>query len=200
MAGDTLGSYGSLARFRDIKRIKKIGNFSVLGYSGDYSDAQEIWKQLDDFDVWENCQEDGAKNNASEQFHYLASLQYARRSKNDPLWNQLVVGGLVNGEPFLGYSDLTGSTYQDKTIATGFGAYLATPLLRKAVEDNPNMTQAQAEKLIDDCLRVLFYRDARTINRVIRATVTPVGVSISEPYAVSTVWDWKFLHTSAQGH
>lgn len=65
-----------------------------------------------------------------------SKVMYERRSKSDPLWNSLVVGGVKHGKHFLGYVDYQGTTYQSSTIATGYGAYIAQPLLRKAVEGN----------------------------------------------------------------
>lgn len=68
---------------------------------------------------------------------------------------------------FLGYVDLRGTTYQASTIATGFGAHLAQPLLRKRVEGREDdITEQEAIEIINDCMRVLFYRDARSINKV----------------------------------
>ena len=76
---------------------------------------------------------------------------------------------LISCESFLGCVDLRGTTWQCDSIATGFGGYLAQPLLRKALEKHgENMTEQQASELLDDCMRVLFYRDARSLNRVIR--------------------------------
>jgi len=37
-------------------------------------------------------------------------------------------------------------------------------------------------------MRVLFYRDARTLNRMQLATVTDQGITISEPYELETEW------------
>jgi 20S proteasome subunit beta 7 len=68
---------------------------------------------------------------------------------------------------FLGFVDLQGTTYQSSTIATGYGAYIAQPLLRKAVEGKEDtLTEAEAIKILDDANRVLFYRDARSLNKV----------------------------------
>lgn len=105
----------------------------------------------------------------------LSNLFYARRSKVDPIWNAVLVGGWDDAkkESFLAYVDLLGTTYSAPTLATGFGAHLAQPLLREAYEakagidgKGPLLTQQEAEKLIDDCMKVLFYRDARSINKV----------------------------------
>ena len=40
------------------------------------------------------------------------------------------------------------------------------PILRDAFEKNPSMSAGEAEEVIKSCLRVLFYRDARSLNRV----------------------------------
>jgi 20S proteasome alpha/beta subunit len=68
---------------------------------------------------------------------------------------------------FLAYVDLLGVTYSASTLATGYGAYIALPLLRKAVEGRENtLTEPEARAILEDALRVLFYRDARSINQV----------------------------------
>lgn len=67
----------------------------------------------------------------------------------------------------LRYVDLLGTTYTSSTIATGYGAYIAIPLLRSAVDGNEDtLTEDDARKIINDCMRVLFYRDARSIDKV----------------------------------
>lgn len=103
---------------------------------------------------------------------------YEKRSKMDPLWNALVLGGYDarSSEPFLGYVDLLGTTYQSTTIATGFGLHLAQPMLRKAVEGREaSLTEEEARSILEECMRVLctscfsltpVYRDARSLNRV----------------------------------
>jgi 20S proteasome subunit beta 7 len=110
-------------------------------------------------------------------YDYLANVFYARRSKINPLWNSILVGGWDHNksEPFLGYVDLLGTTYSSPTLATGFGAHIAQPLLREAFEakagedgTGEKLTAEEAEALIDECMKVLFYRDARSINKVSR--------------------------------
>lgn len=108
-------------------------------------------------------------------YAFLANIFYARRNKFNPLWNAMLVGGYdrKKDEPFLGYVDLLGTTYTAPTLATGFGAQIAQPLLREAYEKKagvdgkgPLMTQEEAETLLNDCMKVLFYRDARSLNKV----------------------------------
>lgn len=38
--------------------------------------------------------------------------------------------------------------------------------MREAIEKNPNMTEKEARELVDKCLKVLYYRDARSFNKV----------------------------------
>jgi len=42
MAADTLGSYGSLARFKDCPRLLKVNHRVLLGAGGDYADYQYL--------------------------------------------------------------------------------------------------------------------------------------------------------------
>ena len=43
---------------------------------------------------------------------------------------------------------------------------LLQPLLRDAIEKNRHLSEAEAKDTLDRCLRVLYYRDARSLNRV----------------------------------
>jgi 20S proteasome subunit beta 7 len=64
----------------------------------------------------------------------------------------------------LGSVDLYGTTYIENMLATGFGMHMAVPLLRK--NWRADMNEQEARTLLEDCMRVLYYRDARTINKV----------------------------------
>ncbi|ANB12586.1 proteasome core particle subunit beta 7 [Sugiyamaella lignohabitans] len=113
----------------------------------------------------------------------------------DPLWNSVLVAGFDNGEPFLSYVDLLGVTYSAPTLATGFGSYLAIPLLRKLVDkegDEKLVNEQQARAAIDECMKVLFYRDARSIDKYSVATITKEsGVRIEKDLRCEDM-SWKF--------
>lgn len=70
-------------------------------------------------------------------YNWLTRCMYNRRCRINPWWIDLVVGGIQDGEPFLGHVDVRGRAYEDKVVATGFGKHLAIPLLREYSE-NPN--------------------------------------------------------------
>ena len=90
---------------------------------------------------------------------------------------------------FLGYVDLLGTTYSAPSIATGYGAYIAIPLLRAAVDGKQDtLTEEAARALLHECMRVLFYRDARSLDKYQLATVTAAGVKISDQIQIETQW------------
>ena len=67
----------------------------------------------------------------------------------------------------MSFVDLLGTTYSASTLATGYGAHIAQPLLRKSVEGREDtLTEEEALKIIENSMRVLYYRDARSINKV----------------------------------
>jgi len=188
MATDTLGSYGSLARFFELERTHQVGAYTAVGAGGDISDYQHICKMLDDLANDDYIRNDGSRLYPVEIWNYLCRVMYQRRNKFDPLWNYMVVGGHRDGESFLGYVDLVGTSYKDDFIATGYGAYIALPLIRKAWR--PDITLEEARKLLEDCMRVLFYRDARSYNKIQITNISAAGVEITPPFKLETFnWD-----------
>uniref|UniRef100_A0A6B2LGJ7 Proteasome subunit beta n=1 Tax=Arcella intermedia TaxID=1963864 RepID=A0A6B2LGJ7_9EUKA len=191
LASDTLGSYGSLARYRQVSRLHALGDV-LVGGSGDLSDFQNIIQDLEALRTTEYCHGDGVYLSARETWSYLSRRLYQRRNKMDPLWNQLVVAGFRDNKPFLGLVDLHGTNYEDVTIATGYGGHLARPLLRNAIDQyGPQMTKEQALQVVTDAMKVLFYRDCRTINRIQFATVTAEGVDIQPAVELETYWEFE---------
>lgn len=189
MAADTLGSYGSMARFRDQRRLTAVGEHTLVGSSGDIADYNYIERILEDM-VTENANWcDGHKILPRSVHTYMTRILYNRRSKMNPLWNTLVIGGFSNGEGYLGYVDKLGVAYTDPCIATGYGSYIVLPIMRDALEKNPNLSVAEGRELLERCLVVLYYRDARSLNRYQIATSTSDGTKIDEPKSAETNWD-----------
>lgn len=124
---------------------------------------------------------------------------YKRRSDVNPLWNQILVAGL-DGEdrPFLSSVDLLGTTFSAPTLATGFGAHLAQPLLRKLVDDEAKVegvSREQAVEAVKQCMKVLFYRDARSLDKYSIAVVTKEGgVELKEDEQLEGQ-SWAFAET-----
>lgn len=62
-------------------------------------------------------------------------------------------------------------------FATGYGLHLALPLLRKHSEE-------EARKLLEKYMKVLFYRNCRTLNSFQIGTITKNGVNITKPFSI----------------
>ncbi|KAI0890477.1 proteasome endopeptidase complex, beta subunit [Annulohypoxylon maeteangense] len=184
MAADNLASYGSLARFTDVKRLRTFAETSLVGFGGDVSDMQYLDRHLTGLNIDEAYQESAHTLNARSLHKYLSKLLYHRRSKFDPLWNHLLVAGLdEEGAPFLAAADLLGTTFTSPSLATGYGSMLAQPIMRKYVPDEAsvaNVTKEQAIEVIKECMKVLFYRDARSLDSYSIAVVTKDGITLSE--------------------
>ncbi|KAK7536663.1 nucleophile aminohydrolase [Phyllosticta citricarpa] len=189
MAADNLASYGALARFTDVKRLRQFGPHTVLGFGGDVSDMQYLDRLLTSLSIREeysassgsadddstNSADATATLNAKNLHTYVSKVLYKRRSDFNPLWNVVLIGGFDHGgAPFLASADLLGTTFSAPALATGFGAHLATPVLRRAVPDEAaaaNLSRDDAVNLVKECMKVLFYRDARSLDRYSIAVV-----------------------------
>lgn len=193
IAADKLGSYGSMAKFRDLSRIMKVNDKVVVGASGDYADYQFLTEIIEQRVIEEECLNDGFGYTPNSLFSWLTRVMYNRRSNINPLWNTYIVAGWQEDRPFLGYVDKIGVAYEAPSVSNGYGAYIAQPLLREALEKNPNMTTKQALDVIDKCMKVLYYRDARSLNKYEVAVVTKDGVDIKSPIVSQPNWEIAHL-------
>ncbi|KAL5019729.1 hypothetical protein ScPMuIL_002621 [Solemya velum] len=159
IAADMLGSYGSLARYRDFSRVSKVNNSTVIGCGGDIADFQFLKSIIEQRVIDEECLEDGFSYTPSSLFSWVTRVLYNRRSKFDPLWNTYIIGGVDEEKTFLGYVDKIGMSYQADSVASGYGAYMAQPM------------------------------DARSLNKYEVAIVTKDGVEIKSPLTSETSWD-----------
>jgi 20S proteasome subunit beta 7 len=155
-----------------------------VGFGGDVSDMQYLDRLLNSLDIRENYSSSENSLNAKNLHTYLAKVMYNRRSKFDPLWNHLLIVGMDGDKkPFLASADLLGTTFSSPSLATGFGAHLAQPILRTILPDEAaveNVTREQAVEKIKECMKVLFYRDARSMDKYSIAVITKDGVDLDE--------------------
>jgi 20S proteasome subunit beta 7 len=239
---DTQMSYGSLARYKSIDRIRRVNEQTLIGAGGEYSDFQYILRLLEQLTTDDFNADDGWKLSPREYHSYLGRVLHNRRSRVNPLWNALIVAGwqptvsgaeekkpstsstssssssssttktttattstsasssssssgevketkAVPGSGYLGFVDLYGSNYTGDFLATGYGEYLATPLLRK--HWRADMSFADAKRLLEECMTVLLYRDCRALNKFTLGTVTATGTEVSAPYKLVTFWEHK---------
>jgi len=202
-------SYGSLARFTDVKRLRKFNDLSVLGFGGDVSDMQYLDRLLTSLNIRENYQQDSADDDdtpnldtlSAKNVHtYLSKVMYRRRSEFNPLWNHILVAGLDSASaPFLSSVDLLGTTFSSPSLATGYGAHLAQPLMRKVVPDEASVQkigEEQAVATVKECMKTLFYRDARSLDKYSIAIITKDGVKLDEDVKLENQ-SWRLRSGSA---
>ncbi|KAL3725841.1 hypothetical protein ACJRO7_030817 [Eucalyptus globulus] len=189
MAADMGGSYGSTLRYKTVERIKPIGKHSLLGASGEISDFQEILRYLDELILYDNMWDDGNSLGPKEVHNYLTRVMYNRRNKFNPLWNSLVLGGVKNGQKYLGMVSMIGVNFEDNHVATGFGNHLARPILRD--EWNEDLSFEDGVKLLEKCMRVLLYRDRSAVNKLQIAKITEEGATLFPPYSLKTFWGFE---------
>ena len=100
---------------------------------------------------------------------------------------------------YLGVVDLIGTMYEDDVVATGFGNYVCLPLLRKAGTD---LSKEEAKKVLEDCMRVLFYRNCRSSTRVCSSSYVcfwaplvwiPFGADSNCIRLISWSGDWRAI-------
>lgn len=198
IGADMLASYGATKRYKSIERVRRATDNAVVGATGEVGDFNYVCRLVEQMDTDDFVEDDGAKTQPRALHSFLQRVQYNRRTRLDPLWQSLVVAGVGEDmKPFLGCIGMIGQSYEDDHVATGFGAHMARPLLRE--KHSPSMAKDDAEVLLCDCLRVLFYRDKNTINKFQIATVdSRSGVSVSDPFALSTTWSFSRFHNPAE--
>lgn len=177
----------------------------MLGFSGDVSDMQHIDRMLQALATEEAYSPTDHSLDAANLHKYLQKVMYQRRTKMDPLWNAILVAGFdETRKPYLATVDLLGTSFTSPSLATGFGAHLAQPLLRRIAPDEESaakLTQEEAVAKIRECMKVLYYRDARSAERYSIAVVTKDGVDLKEDeLAEGQSWAFGtyFTHGSLQ--
>ncbi|CAG9335649.1 unnamed protein product [Blepharisma stoltei] len=193
MCTDTLASFGSMARYKNIPRMAAIGNSTLIGASGEYSDFQEIIRLLREKEQEDFIQHDNISLSAAHYASYLSSILYGKRNKGNPLYNSVAIAGIINGQQYLAYLDLYGTHVLADYVTTGFAAHLCKPLLGN--DWRPDLTESEAKQLVEGCMRTLWYRDARASNRIQFAKVTREGITFEDPYVLQSEWGYDSYKT-----
>ena len=129
MCTDTLASYGSLARYKTLPRMASIGNSTLLGASGEYSDFQELVRLLRVKETEDFIEHDGLHLTPAHIASYTAFLMYQKRNKMNPLSNSVLVAGFVNCSSYLASVDLFGTHVMGEHLETGFASRIGKPIV-----------------------------------------------------------------------
>ena len=60
--------------------------------------------------------------------------------------------------------NMLGISYTDAHLATGFGTHMARPIFRN--EHREDMSEEEGVRLLEKCMRVLYYRDRGQLNKI----------------------------------
>ena len=114
-------------------------------------------------------------------------MQYNKRCRNNPIFVTSVIGGInpKTKEVFLGYSDFHGLKLEKDYVHTGLGNHYCGVLFGNRW--NANMSKEDAVALIEDCFKVMFYRDKKATDEIRIATITHQhGIHFEAPYRINT--------------
>jgi len=192
IAGDRLGAYGGLHRFRDIDRMVRLNKNVLLTYTGDVADFQALKEYMEETQRESDMADDGVELGPVEYFNMLERIMYNRRSKGNPYWNTLIIAGFdtSTGKPFMGQIDSKGSSFEAGLIGTGFGGFLVHPLMERELERiSGTPSKAQAQEILDRALKVLYYRDKSTYNKWSIGTAEKNSSSILDCKELETNWE-----------
>eukprot|EP00802_Teleaulax_amphioxeia_P010382 Tamp_10409.p1 GENE.Tamp_10409~~Tamp_10409.p1 ORF type:complete len:578 (+),score=139.23 Tamp_10409:231-1736(+) len=226
LAADTMLCQGSYQRFHDTRRLHKISDTIVMAADGEYSDFQEMQAMFQMYTEEHDMIEPQGVYRVypSQALYFLHKVMYAKRCRMDPLWASVLIGGfdlrcgldlpVVDEqdrapEPFLGMVDMHGTPYEAHILTTGFGNYMALPLMRVATEEAERLsnqtqpkvlTMAEATRWAKDVMRVLSLRSSLCSSRIQIATVGEEGVDISAPFDVEGNWEIDGFFSKEKGN
>lgn len=192
IAADTSGNYGNLARYPKTQRVFKVNDTTVIASSGDIADFQYLHKIIKSKQNEEDIRGGGVSMRPEALHCWLTRVLYNRRSKFDPLWNSILVGGMQEGKPFLGCVDMIGTAWQENAIATGIGAAMAIPIINHEMEkigSHDNLTKEQAREIILKCIRVCYLRDCKAMNKYYISTINAEGAEVEGPLMIDSNWE-----------
>ena len=199
MITDTSCSYGSMKAHKEFQRLTTIGDHTLYACSGEMSDYQNLKKTLDEKYEEDVIENDGALfMGTKEYYNWVAAMQYQRRCRNNPQLITTVMAGFEGSQSFLGTVDSRGLKVEENFVATGFGNYFCQVLLTN--HWRADMEEAEARALLQECLKVMFWRDKAGHDQFQVGTITPAGVKIGPVERLDTNKNFRFFHELTNDH
>lgn len=191
-AVDTGATYGRMA-LSGLQTIFQPLENSLVVFSGMLSDVQflkKFIKQEIEADV-------GRKMDPQGIHKMIQRILYQKRSEMKPMMVSVIVCGMNQKKNkvfnatddkgrFIGVINSKGNFWFDDTAATSFSENFALPLLRnRNLED---LSKEDAVELMEECFRIMCYKDCRATNTINIGIIDDADVSIFEPRNISTDW------------
>ena len=157
IATDTAISYGSSRATKDACRMAKLGNEGVFACSGEMADFDEMKRLFEEKYEAELVENDGTCFlHPKDYFNWMARHQFQKRTKGQPLWVTMVVGGVNHktGEQTLAQCDHLGTRLYGDWMATGLAHHYLGAIFSTVWK--PNMTEQEARNMLETGMKVMF--------------------------------------------
>lgn len=196
-AVDTAATYGHLT-VRGIQEIFQPTRECLVVFTGLLSDVQFL-KRV----IRQEIEEDDGREMDPQGIHRMVQrVLYQKRSKGTPLGISVIVCGfkentmahktfaLFNSDDpsgrVLGVVNEKGNFWFENAVATSFSSNFVLPLLR--AQELETLGREDAIKAIEECFRVMCYKDCRATNSVQIGIVEASGVEVLPVRLVETDW------------
>lgn len=189
---DTGATYGG-ASVGNIQRVSRITENCIAAFSGLLSDIQFLKKFIRD-----ELESDDARKMDPQGIHKMVQrILYARRSQGKPMMVSVIVCGVNPKENgvfeatdeigrMVGVVNSKGNFWFDSSAALSLSSNFVLPILRE--RDLDELSKDEAIALMEECFKILCYKDCRSTNRIQIAVAEPGKVEILDPYCLRTDW------------
>lgn len=189
---DTGASYGMKVIY-GIQDIFKATDDCIIVFSGLLSDVQFIRKFIK-----QEIESDVGRKMDPQGIHKMVQrILYQKRSEAAPISVSAIICGInrKKNEIFentdekgrmLGVVNSKGNFWFEDSVAISFSSNFVLPILRERNLDD--LEKEEAVKLMEECFRILCYKDCRSTNNIQIGIVEEGNVEILEPYNISTDW------------
>lgn len=201
IASDTLLLHGSTRKYMNVDdRIQELTPRTIIGFSGEYSDFQESFRELNEL-VLEDSLQGPSYLGPKELTHYLSSVHYYKRNQMDPYLNNVIIGGFDwDGELMLMNVDSFGTLLNANYFTTSYSHYFCNAIFASDYpEDYTTLTKEKAIEILKKCFEVLFYRQKTAGDTIVFKTLEKKGADIvceGGKFKIESKWDYEgFKHS-----
>ena len=97
----------------------------------------------------------------------------------NPYYNNIVVAGFEQDQPYLGSVDLYGNFIVKDYVVTGFAKHFGLALI--ANEWNVTKSYEECQDILRRCFQIIYQRDCHSVDQIQFAFVNGDGVRIEKP-------------------
>lgn len=189
---DTGASYGRKTLY-GVQSIFKATEDCILVFTGLLSDIQFLKKFIK-----QEIESDVGRRMDPQGIHKMVQrILYQKRSEAAPMNVSVIVCGVHEKKNtifentdekgrMIGAVNSKGNFWFDDSVAISFSSNFVLPVLRE--KDLVNMEREDAIKMMEECFRLLCYKDCRSTNTIQIGIIEKGKIDILEPTNLTTDW------------